>query len=205
MNKVIQLHQDATVATPKEAEALARQIALGLPLSQAEEHSLYLHFVGCTHRPLKQAWRWLAKGVAVKDLRHYLNYVIIKDEVGYGTNGFTMHRAPMSGYNDGLYCPRTLVKEHSLPMHLPKMEKLMPRPDAIKNGAVYKHSALIRVVMNDQVYRGVKSELLVHDAFFVKAINGNETLDVIKPEFSSLIYGKHPLGDWIIHPTPHIY
>lgn len=205
MNKVIQLHQDATVATPKEAEALARQVALGLPLSQAEEHSLYLHFIGCTHRPLKRAWQWLAKGVGEKDVRHYINYVIIKDEIGYGTNGFVMHRAPMRGYVDGLYCPRSLTREHSLPVPLPKVERLMPHPDAIKSGTVYKPNELIRVVLNDQVYRGIKSELLVHDAFFIKAVNGDTTLDVINPEFSSLIYGKHSLGDWIIQPTHHVY
>lgn len=205
MNKVIVLHPDAVIAPPKEAEALVKQLVLGLPLTTAEEHSLYLHFIGKTHRPLKRVWQWLAKGVGEKDVRHYINYVIIKDEIGYGTNGFVMHRAPMRGYVDGLYCPRSFAREHSLPSRLPLLAKLMPQPDAIKRGAVYKPSDLIRVVLNDQVYRGIKSELLVQDVFFVKAVNGDETLDVVKPEFSSVIYGKHSLGDWIIQPTPHVY
>lgn len=82
--------------------------------------------------------QWVAKAVAVKDLRGYLSFVMSDGQVIVATDGHRLHGAPTT-LPRGLYCPRTMIKLHDLqqdiegevppghPGKFPQWERILPK------------------------------------------------------------------------------
>lgn len=97
-----------TPATKREAYDLITALKLGAELSEAEIDSLLLYFFPPHPKQAKNAMEWVAKVVAVQDIRQYLQYIHVVKGYATGSNGHVLFHAK-TDKTDGYYCPKTLL------------------------------------------------------------------------------------------------
>ena len=88
--------------TRKEAFDLACK-AKSHPLTEVEIDSLINYFAPSVPSSPKTAFQWVARAVAINDIRFYLNYVYVSEGVMYATDGHRLHWADTdlaNGYYD---------------------------------------------------------------------------------------------------------
>lgn len=97
----------ATTAFKKaEAFAVVQSMRNGETPSDLDLDRLYLYFAPAAPRNNLSVEQWIAKAVPKNDIRHYLNFIHVKDGVMYGTDGHRLHWG-VTDKADGFYCPKT--------------------------------------------------------------------------------------------------
>lgn len=128
----IKIHQDTKKPTRTEALQLLKK--LRGHVSDAHLEALFLHFTAPpARRPAKSAAEWVARAVAVRDVRAYLCYMWVSPEgVAYGTDGHRAHISSETGLAPGYYCPKTLAPV-DVSGKYPDVERLIPKlaPDHV--------------------------------------------------------------------------
>lgn len=120
-------------ATKRATYELLSRLREGEELTTEEIDSMLLRFAPAQGSKVKpdDKMAWLAKAVAVQDVREYLKFIAVVDGQGYATNGHVIHKAEVN-LPDGWYCPKT---------HKPvEMDAKPPRCDQLIDAA--KHRAI---------------------------------------------------------------
>lgn len=119
---------DRSLVKPSRAEALRDVRALLEQGSNGHLESLLMHFTAPpARRPAQSAAEWVARAVAVRDVRKYLEYMWVSPEgIAYGTDGHRAHFAHVEGFAPGFYDPKTL-KPVEVSGRYPDVNRLMPQ------------------------------------------------------------------------------
>lgn len=113
--KTIQLHQDAT----KPSRKLAYEHVKALLEGSTADNDLHLHELLLFFAPVKAAKTKTVKNLfdnacrftGDKDVREWVNYVLVNNDKVYATNGHVMIRTENDEKREnGYYCPKTKAK-----------------------------------------------------------------------------------------------
>lgn len=86
-----------------EAISAVRRLLDGYALQEYEIESLLNHLLPVLPGAARNAWEFVVSAMGVKDIREYINYVHVIDEVAYATDGHRLHFAPAVEMADGIY------------------------------------------------------------------------------------------------------
>lgn len=104
------IHQIAFTNRGKVKKAEAARLILELA-EQFPDAIPKLGLLLALHQPPAQkadsVFAWVAKAVAAKDIRKYLQYVMCDGTMAVATDGTVLHAAPCTDKAPGLYCPKT--------------------------------------------------------------------------------------------------
>lgn len=100
------ISEKAEKINKSRAFELIEKLKQGKELTDIQVDSLLLYFAPPIPKKPKTAFAWVAKAVAKKDVRYYLEYVRVKDGYMYGTDGHRVHKAK-TDLAEGWYCPKT--------------------------------------------------------------------------------------------------
>lgn len=125
---MITINKDVKKANKNQAFELIKTLKEGGQLSEIELDSLVKYFAPAMPAKPKNAFQWVAKAAAKKDVRDYLNYVFVTEEgEAQATDGHRVHRAFVEGYDPGYYCPKTGLKIDGGPKNgkFPDVDRVM--------------------------------------------------------------------------------
>ena len=93
----------------KQAFELIENLKCGEAITADQIDSLLLYFAPPIPKKPKTAFDWVARAVAKKDVRYYLEFIRVQNGKMYGTDGHRMHIA-QTDLPEGWYCPKTKAK-----------------------------------------------------------------------------------------------
>lgn len=116
----------------KEAFELALKAKSG-QLSEVEIDSLINYFAPSVPSTPKTAFQWVARAVAVNDIRQYLHFVHVSDGVMYATDGHRLHLAP-TDLKNGYYDAKTglPVDDKYIRGRFPDIRRVIPKIETMK-------------------------------------------------------------------------
>ena len=180
------IHLNKDAEKPSKSEALRRVLDLqaGRGDSAGLLDDLLLYFtVPPARRPAKSVMEWVARAVAVQDVRHYLTYLWVSPEgIAYGTDGHRAHFAAVEGVAPGYYDAKTL-KPVEVEGKYPDVNRLMPRGAADQCVALAELGAAVGGGVNGQGvahhFAAYTSEgAAVMQAYLNDALNGCESMPI---------------------------
>lgn len=196
------MSENAKKATRKAAYEMAVKLKQGEVLSDNELDSLLLYFAPSAPKVAKTAIEWVAKAVATKDIRYYLNFIRVQDGFAYGTDGHRIHRA-VSDLPTGFYCPKTLALVNDVGGTYPRVAEVMTR---------LKDADNTRATLGE-LTKGVsaKKPYLLHEGldvaisanYITSALNSSDDSSVIEYEpYNSgyRIHGSNEHGVFVVMP-----
>lgn len=195
------LSSHAKKANKKSAYAMAEQLKLGETLTPEQVDSLLLYFAPSIPKKAATAMQWVAKAVAIKDVRYYLTYIRVQDGFAYGTDGNRIHKAAVE-LPEGWYCPKTLVRLEGVDAKYPEIERLLTRT----NNKIYNQSldTMVKGISNKIPYLLTEKLDVGVDALFIAdAVNGlNEKVILEFEQYNSSyrVRGTSDFGEWLVMP-----
>lgn len=188
----------------KEAYARIKMLQEAGILTTAQIEGLLLYFVPTIPKKAKTAMEWLAKAVAISDVRNYLNYIWVGDDgVGYGSDGHAAHRAKLEGYAEGFYCPKTLMPVTGVKDKYPDMNRIFYDKEAhytvdyseLSSNILDRRHAMLVCTYNDSH---------INKAMLDTAMNGHDssiTMYAIPTKANNILHswrGVSQFGDFIV-------
>lgn len=169
----------------------------GEELTDYEIDELINYFSPRVTKP-KTALQWVAKAVAKKDCRYYLNHVCVEDGVAYGSDGHRIHYIDTS-LADGCYDPKTLLKVE-LDDYPFIMAKSIKRCIPVSSHLHLSVTALTKEIKDmDHVLKAItKAE---HPSYYLESyINDamGTTENMRYGEDYEVLFGSHKFGSFII-------
>lgn len=176
------IHLNKDAGKPSKSEVVRRVLDLqaGRGDSAGLLDDLLLYFTAPpSRRPAKSVMEWVARAVAVQDVRHYLTYLWVSPEgIAYGTDGHRAHFAAVEGVTPGYYDAKTL-KPVEVEGKYPDVNRLMPRGASGQCVTLAELGAAVVACQDDKVRSAYTSEgAAVLQAYLNDALNGCESMPI---------------------------
>lgn len=130
MNKTDIITRAANTKKPMKADIMATLQAMlnngTRTISDEELAIFYSFFIPPIPAKAKTLEQWVAKAVAKKDVRQYLNYIYSDGARLIAADGHRLHWIETTAYPEGLYIPGTMDKV-ALDARYPDIDRVIPK------------------------------------------------------------------------------
>lgn len=171
------IHQIAFLNRGKVKKTEAARLILELA-AQYPEAVPKLGLLLAIHQPpapkADTPYAWVAKAVALKDMRFYLHYVMCDGVSMVATDGSVMHVAPCDGREPGLYDPKTGERVWLLTHHYADGETPAGHPGRFPDWR------RVCPAVSDRQLSDVGSAILLHGVFGKDPIVQGPNLSAVK-------------------------
>lgn len=199
---MISISSKAKKLSKKQAFDSVMELRGGATLSPQRIDELLLYFAPAAPKKAKTAMEWLAKAVAVQDVRKNLEYIWVNvDGMGYATDGHVAHRAQLEGVAEGYYCPKTLLAVTGIDLKYPNVERVFaPKEAHYTVEAAELEASMLPNATAVYSYEGSYA----HKAQLDRAMNGDKNsimLYAVSNGTNSILHqwrGTTEFGDYII-------
>lgn len=160
----------------RHAIAAARRLYDGNTLTDSEIERLLNHLLPALPAAPRNVWDFVARAMAVNDMRYYLNAVHVIDGIAYATDGHRMHYAHVTDIENGVYGKdKKLISDPAMLKSVGFFERVMPKCRGWKPVAYS-----VELVGDKNIQRVARMDGLAEDqginlAYLLDAVAGDKT------------------------------
>lgn len=186
---------------PTRAKAFeyVAKLKRGEQLEAREVDALLNYFAPAVPKVAKTAAQWVAKAASTDADRPGLYAVQVVGGTMYATDTHRLHWAPTE-LPAGTYCPKTLSELP--PAMAPNYQAVMPDPSTLAtiNGAEFEAHLADNTDGKSKFdrYQQHPCGLAVCESYLTAALNGLHAAEVELRASDSMLYGRGPLGEFLI-------